>query len=370
MASFIIEASGIFLALAGIGITFMLGGWRKIAYCWMGLAGCWLVASPLLWVYYIKAPGTSGVIGANQRLVLSSEAGMGEYDNFGSPAAPPLVQGIANGMGRRVVAVEWGDSCHETYMLVRPDPSHNSGLWSAALYGAMLTIKLVSDELNVSSQITDRTGESIAAEIDDNEWTNKRPDWEINHTPDTVEVRDDRNRIVLQVKLLPDHVQLAGEWWRRSEDGTISGIRTGRYWHPCPDGGDHCSFTQKLSPTYDPEEPRIEPKFDYSGELNRGQRPLRAIPPSITAPQFDGHQKGLFVVTPITMIEFEDPKKPKGIVAMSVIGDDAGKRCIELQGQIAAPSDYSVLSWFGAIYAVLILSVPLVLGVRSLMEAP
>ena len=124
--------------------------------------------------------------------------------------------------------------------------------------------------------------------------------------------------VVLQVRLLEDRVQLAGEWWWRKSDGNIVGQRIGRFWYRCPDGKDHCAFFQDLSPSSDPDQPRIEPIFEYPSELHFGK--LRDTFPRIEASPFD-KQKGLSVITPLTLILQYDPVKHT-VNMESVIGDD------------------------------------------------
>lgn len=76
-----------------------------------------------------------------------------------------------------------------------------------------LTIETIDDRVQVSTTLFNRSGKPVA-ELTRNEWQVSPPPntWDRNYTDDTLEVKDDRSRIVLQVRALPDHIQIQDEW--------------------------------------------------------------------------------------------------------------------------------------------------------------
>lgn len=69
-------------------------------------------------------------------------------------------------------------------------------------------------ELLFSTTVRDHNG-NLVVEIVDNHWTVSPLTtncWDKNYTSDSLEVKDGRGRVVLQVRILADRVQLQGEW--------------------------------------------------------------------------------------------------------------------------------------------------------------
>ncbi len=97
-----------------------------------------------------------------------------------------------------------------------------------------LTIRRVGNELKLSITVRD-SQENLIAEIVDNRWTvnpSKSACWDKNYDDDSLEVKDGRGRVVLQVRVLPESIQLQVEFPdhndRLIEDGQYSdedGIR-------------------------------------------------------------------------------------------------------------------------------------------------
>lgn len=81
------------------------------------------------------------------------------------------------------------------------------------LYDAGLRIEMGDNGPEISTPIRDRSGQ-IIAEISKNHWkVAPFPQcWDKNHTKNSLEVLDSSGHVVMQVKLLPDRVQLQGEW--------------------------------------------------------------------------------------------------------------------------------------------------------------
>lgn len=119
-----------------------------------------------------------------------------------------------------------------------------------ALPADLLTLKRVNGELMFSTTVRDREG-NLVVEIVDNRWTvspSKTNCWDKNYTKDSLEVKDGRGRVVLQVRLLPDRIQLQGEW--RNETGENLITEQGQY----------------------DERTGITPRFKYPSEDYWGQR--------------------------------------------------------------------------------------------------
>jgi hypothetical protein len=65
----------------------------------------------------------------------------------------------------------------------------------------------------VSVMIQDNT-ERVVAELNRNEWkVNANNSWDRNYTADSLEVKDPSGDIVLQVRALPDRIQLQAKLW-------------------------------------------------------------------------------------------------------------------------------------------------------------
>jgi hypothetical protein len=86
--------------------------------------------------------------------------------------------------------------------------------------GSSLTIELIKGHVAVSTQIHDSSGD-LVAELIRNEWKVAHPPktFDRNYTDDALEVRNPQGRIILQIKALPDRIQLQGEWWNSSGIG-------------------------------------------------------------------------------------------------------------------------------------------------------
>ncbi len=77
-----------------------------------------------------------------------------------------------------------------------------------------ISVKRVNGELVLTTTVRDKDG-NLIVEVIDNHWTVsplKASCWDKNYTADTLEVKDGRGRVVLQVRVLPDRIQIQGEW--------------------------------------------------------------------------------------------------------------------------------------------------------------
>jgi hypothetical protein len=77
-----------------------------------------------------------------------------------------------------------------------------------------LTVERVSGRILVSTVIRDAHGR-LVAELVRNEWSTAQPPtiYDRNYSMDALEVRDDTGDVVLQIRALPDRIQLQGKWY-------------------------------------------------------------------------------------------------------------------------------------------------------------
>ena len=107
----------------------------------------------------------------------------------------------------------------------------------------------------------------MVVELIHNEWTTaSNPQaWDRNYNDNTLEVKNSAGRIALQVRLLPDRVQLQGEWW----DGA-QGYRMVASDNPLLPGGFIVLFGNNGSGR--PEDPPfVKPLFVYPSKFHLGE---------------------------------------------------------------------------------------------------
>jgi hypothetical protein len=153
--------------------------------------------------------------------------------------------------------MEIGDS---TSIINFAGPAGNPLFLFGEGYG--LTIEQAGDELKVSTKVKDKQGK-LVAELQQNEWTVAPPPktWDRNYNKHALEVKDDTGSIVLQVRLLPDRVQIQGEWWM---DGGL-GLRVVKD----PRGGG--AFALFAGSVVTPGTPSIQPIFKYPSASHFGE---------------------------------------------------------------------------------------------------
>jgi hypothetical protein len=98
-------------------------------------------------------------------------------------------------------------------------------------YYDKIQMKMVKGRVFLSTTVHD-DAKNLIVEITDNHWivsSSTASCWDKNYTDDSLEVRDGHGRVVLQVKLMPNIVQLQEEWqWNPgTKNGSIS--ETGWY---------------------------------------------------------------------------------------------------------------------------------------------
>lgn len=132
-------------------------------------------------------------------------------------------------------------------------------------YGSPLTIETIGGRVKVSTEIKNARGE-LLVELVRNQWrVSPAPNtFDRNYTDDALEVRNAEGRIILQVKSLPDRVQLQGEWHGPNgqafrmlkglgPDGKVGGLLL-----PRPNG-------------FLPSDPEIVPIFEYPSDAHFGK---------------------------------------------------------------------------------------------------
>jgi hypothetical protein len=119
---------------------------------------------------------------------------------------------------------------------------------------------MIAGKINVSTEILDKSGMRVA-KLDHNEWQIAVPPaiWDRNFTETALEVMDAGGRVVLQIRILADRIQILGEWWDR--DGR--GIRIA--------GNGNEVAVAILSRENDSPNLKIEPMFRYPSDKHLGE---------------------------------------------------------------------------------------------------
>lgn len=126
------------------------------------------------------------------------------------------------------------------------------------LRGADLTVAKIGGRLQVSTEIRDKSGD-LVAELCRNEWQIGPTVFDRNYSDDALEVRARTGRVVLQVRIQQDRVQILGEWW----DTSGHGIRIA--------GTGIEVAIRILSREINPTDPIIEPIFKYPSDRHFGE---------------------------------------------------------------------------------------------------
>jgi len=134
--------------------------------------------------------------------------------------------------------------------------------WTKPLDDMALTIGEEDGQLKVTVLLRDIDGRVIAALVD-NEWKINHPvkSFDRNYTKDMLEVKNDNNDVVLQIRLLPDKVQLNGIFY----DSDGKGIAI------FPHKRDQASIMVLLDKEHPPASGTIKPLFKYPSDLYFGE---------------------------------------------------------------------------------------------------
>jgi hypothetical protein len=140
-----------------------------------------------------------------------------------------------------------------------------------AIWGIdQFNVEVVDEEIKVSTIIRNEHG-SVIAEIYRNEWKVGPPplSWDRNYTEDTLEVRNDKGHIVLQVRVSSNIVQIQGVWQYPKNPKLLMVVRE------TPERELHERYTGQMI-FYDPVDtsakwPDISPLFHYPSETHLGE---------------------------------------------------------------------------------------------------
>src|SRR6266436_6642551 len=132
---------------------------------------------------------------------------------------------------------------------------------------AGLRIERGATGMEISTPVLDRSGKKIA-NIEKNHWTvlNQPEIWDKNYSDNALEIKDSRGEVVLQLRYLPDRLQIAAEW--RDQFGR------GQEWAKCaapgkPESG--CVIPWGDPRTELQNEVAIEPIFQYPSIEHLGE---------------------------------------------------------------------------------------------------
>lgn len=191
------------------------------------------------------------------------------------------------------------------------------------LVGDKLSIRRESGKLLLTTQVRDQQGK-IVVQITDNKWQVSPESsicWDKNYTRNALEVKDGRGRVVLQVILLPESVRIQGEWWHENGNGA-------RILRPFP------YDRVKTGPTfivmtklYHPDDPAIEPLFQYPSKEHWGVYADWVIPQNLAPTDVSSSYStmrnagfiyaGLVLAAPLTLLVLWCLDVPCGVVQTS-----------------------------------------------------
>lgn len=83
-------------------------------------------------------------------------------------------------------------------------------------YDTGLLVSWGKDWPEITTTVRDKQGNEVA-KIERNHWSTTKSCLDKNYTRDSLEVKDLRDHVVLQVKIFPDKVQLQGIWYSDTE---------------------------------------------------------------------------------------------------------------------------------------------------------
>jgi hypothetical protein len=134
-----------------------------------------------------------------------------------------------------------------------------------ALRESDFKVESVDGKIKISTRVVggDR---KLIAEIIRNEWkVSPTEAWDRNYSDDALEVKDSRGLVILQVRALPDRIQVQGAWW--TDMGPPNGVRRLWIWHDPNKSGAQLVF----APREDPSPIIIRPMFRYPGDRHLGE---------------------------------------------------------------------------------------------------
>jgi hypothetical protein len=134
------------------------------------------------------------------------------------------------------------------------------------------SVESISGQIKVSIIIRDANG-NVVAEIIRNEWSvaGRPVSWDRNYNQDSLEVKDNRGKVVLQVTALPDIIILQANWFKKNGHKAYAIQSNGRGGRP-KEG--YAMFILDSPPEqFSSDDPRleIEPMFQYPSETHLGE---------------------------------------------------------------------------------------------------
>lgn len=131
------------------------------------------------------------------------------------------------------------------------------------LHDSRLAIERYGKRILISTLVRDRKG-NIVAELIRNEWKVSQSAYDRNYNKDSLEVLNSEGDVVLQVRVLPDRIQIQGEW--HGADGHATRFEAA----PPALGG---AMRVIITPTSPPELRRntIQRMFRYPSDLHFGE---------------------------------------------------------------------------------------------------
>lgn len=160
--------------------------------------------------------------------------------------------------------IEIGGDSGSKFVYVGAEDSVDFGKFAR---NAGLRIERGKNGMEISTPVLDRSGKKIA-NIEKNHWTVLAPPeiWDKNYTDNALEIKDSRGDVVLQLRYLPDRLEVAAEW--RDQFGR------GQEWAKCAAPGkpiSGCVIPWGNPQTELQNEVVIEPIFKYPSREHLGE---------------------------------------------------------------------------------------------------
>jgi hypothetical protein len=191
-------------------------------------------------------------------------------------ALPTILKWVSANGGGRIPFIQIGNSNiifgPKGIPYIQPLNEGQGGAYlMPALNESQFKVESIEGKFRISTQLANESGNWVA-EIIRNEWRVAPPPgtWDRNYSDDSLEVINVQGRVVLQVKVLPDRIQLQGVWpaspeWKAAGARYI-GIRQNPT-NPAEAqfnvlGADHVP---------DSEWPTISRMFKYPSDLHLGE---------------------------------------------------------------------------------------------------
>jgi hypothetical protein len=186
------------------------------------------------------------------------------------PEAIPLYSGTLKPKAELLFSAQGGGSIPKIQIgqsgvfLVGPGGEIGTLLFPA-LRESDFKVESINGKIKISTRVVGPDGKLIA-EIIQNEWkVSPTESWDRNYSEDTLEVKDSRGLVILQVRALPDLIQVQGGWW--TDMGPPNGVRRLWIWHDPNKSGAQLV----IAPREDPNPIVIRPIFKYPGDRYLGE---------------------------------------------------------------------------------------------------